>query len=400
MLTPPVGSESMTVKNRIHSPEPCGEGAWQLAAAKHTLVLDGTEWRCSRCLLQVRPQHSAQTERQACPVGECRRGGDRWMQGEAGLRELFGRVRCFRQYCTPEGDEEPPTSRHRAGEDPGHQGGAAPGTTAGGKGASGALAHAAAAGVQCRPPSGSASTSGGAEAGELAAVGDARLGQANPLAAAHGAEERRQLKHAAPAAVKLPPSDVKLYDGACPPATSNCMTELAPSGQSAAAQADWADLAQRLRARQVARAASESAAEPAAGTSAEACRASGAVEPPVAPAHLPVATAAMQHQQRQGTFFATGVGPFSGQTQPAFLQAYEGHAVAFAGRSLWCLKCFEVPRSAHRSWRNGRCGGVRPPTAMPPALRDAVLRQPAACSKLHASIRARWAELAGALRLQ
>jgi hypothetical protein len=186
----------------------------------------------------------------------------------------------------------------------------------------------------------------------------------------------------------------------CPPATSNCMTELAPSGQSAAAQADWADLAQRLRARQVARAASASAAEPAAGTSAEACRASGAVEPPVAPAHLPVATAAMQHQQRQGTFFATGVGPFSGQTQPAFLQAYEGHAVAFAGRSLWCLKCFEVPRSAHRSWRNGRCGGVRPPTAMPPALRDAVLRQPAACSKLHASIRARWAELAGALRLQ
>ena len=140
-------------------------------------------------------------------------------------------------------------------------------------------------------------------------------------------------------------------------------------------------------------------------------RASGAVEPDRNRTHAGLSicynlitgwgAAAVQQPPRQATSLEAGVGPASlGQPQPARLQAYEGHAVAFVGRSLWCLKCFEVPRSAHRSWRNGRCGGVRPPTAMPPALRDAVLRQPAACSKLHASIRARWAELAGALRLQ
>ena len=55
----------------------------------------------------------------------------------------------------------------------------------------------------------------------------------------------------------------------------------------------------------------------------------------------------------------------------ASLQAYEGHAAAFIRRCLWCLKCFEVPGFAHRSWKHGRCGGVRPPTAIPPALVDA-----------------------------
>ena len=43
------------------------------------------------------------------------------------------------------------------------------------------------------------------------------------------------------------------------------------------------------------------------------------------------------------------------------LQPYKAHKVAFVGRSLWCLDCYEVPGSAHRSWRHGRCGGVRPP---------------------------------------
>ena len=130
-------------------------------------------------------------------------------------------------------------------------------------------------------------------------------------------------------------------------------------------------------------------------------RASGAVEPLEAPARLPGEAAAVQQPQRQATYFEAGVGPASlGQPQPASLQAYEGHAVAFAGRSLWCLKCFEVPRSAHRSWRHGRCGGVRPPSVMPPVLRDSLLKQPAACPKLQASTRARWAVLAGALGLQ
>ena len=92
--------------------------------------------------------------------------------------------------------------------------------------------------------------------------------------------------------------------------------------------------------------------------------------------------------------------PALGPSPLARLQPYMGHAVAYVGRSLWCLNCFEVPRSAHRSWRHGRCGGVRPPSTMPPALRDSVVRQPAACSGLQAGTRARWAVLAGALRLQ
>ena len=81
------------------------------------------------------------------------------------------------------------------------------------------------------------------------------------------------------------------------------------------------------------------------------------------------------------------------------LQPYAVHKAAFVGRSLWCLDCFEVPGSAHRSWRHGRCGGAKPPMSMPPALRDCILRQPAACPKLQAGTRSRWTVLAGALGL-
>ena len=78
------------------------------------------------------------------------------------------------------------------------------------------------------------------------------------------------------------------------------------------------------------------------------------------------------------------------------LQPYPQHKVAYVGRNLWCLDCFEVPRSAHRSWRHGRCGGAKPPMSMPPALRDSILRQPLPCPKLQACIRSRWTVLAGA----
>ena len=88
------------------------------------------------------------------------------------------------------------------------------------------------------------------------------------------------------------------------------------------------------------------------------------------------------------------------QVSPFFLlQPYAAHKPAFVGRSLWCLDCFEMPGSAHRSWRHGRCGGPKPPTTMPPALRDGILRQSAVCPKLQASTRGRWAVLAGALGL-
>ena len=45
--------------------QPCGDQAWQLTEAKHELEPDGSGWRCSRCMLEVRPQHAAQAERQA-----------------------------------------------------------------------------------------------------------------------------------------------------------------------------------------------------------------------------------------------------------------------------------------------------------------------------------------------
>ena len=102
-------------------------------------------------------------------------------------------------------------SKCRVGEGLGHQGGAAPGTAAGGGGA-GAPAYgerpagepaaqgrsgldgAATAGERCSPPSGPASSSGGAGAGEWSAAG---VAQESPLAVVEGAEERRQLKRAA-----------------------------------------------------------------------------------------------------------------------------------------------------------------------------------------------------------
>ena len=96
---------------------------------------------------------------------------------------------------------------------------------------------------------------------------------------------------------------------------------------------------------------------------------------------------------RRRLSFEPAVSPFFA------LQPYALHKVAHVGRNLWCLDCFEVPGSAHRSWRHGRCGGAKPPMSMPPALRDCILRQPAACPKLQAGTRSRWTVLAGALGL-
>jgi hypothetical protein len=45
------------------------------------------------------------------------------------------------------------------------------------------------------------------------------------------------------------------------------------------------------------------------------------------------------------------------------LLAYKGHAVAYVGRNLWCLDCFQAPGSAHRSWRTA--GAKAPPCRRP-----------------------------------
>jgi hypothetical protein len=85
------------------------------------------------------------------------------------------------------------------------------------------------------------------------------------------------------------------------------------------------------------------------------------------------------------------------QPSPVSLHAYKGHAVAFLGRNLWCLECFQAPGKAHRSWRHGRCDGTRPAAAMPAALRHALARQAEATPELPKRTRDRWTELVGAL---
>ena len=82
--------------------QPCSGAAWTTAPALHTLVQDSERWRCSRCMLAVRPQHAAQSGRQGCPVPELTRAGIPWPAGEAGLREVLGRMRAFRHFCCPD----------------------------------------------------------------------------------------------------------------------------------------------------------------------------------------------------------------------------------------------------------------------------------------------------------
>jgi len=75
------------------------------------------------------------------------------------------------------------------------------------------------------------------------------------------------------------------------------------------------------------------------------------------------------------------------------LQPYCSHAVAFIGRSLRCLNCFQAPGRNFRSWRRGRCDGARAPAEMPAELKHALARQPVADPQLDSRIRDRWMEL-------
>jgi hypothetical protein len=86
--------------------KPCGAAGWTAAAALHALVPRGEGWQCSRCLLTVRPQHAAQTARQRCPVLALSLAGTAWLEGEASLRAVLGRIRAFRHYCCPEAPAE------------------------------------------------------------------------------------------------------------------------------------------------------------------------------------------------------------------------------------------------------------------------------------------------------
>ena len=316
--------------------KPCSGAEWTAAAATHVLVPMAEGWKCSRCLLTVRPQHAAQTGRQQCPVPVLSRAGVAWPAGEAGLRATFGRIRAFRHFCCPAetAEEEEPVQQAPLQQSVQQlwlrQG-------AGLQLAEAALAPGAAALAAAKLPESAAAA--GAAATSSASAASSRAAEAGPLLAAAGAEARRALKM-----VRQP----------LQPAEFGAATGGAAAGEAAAA--------------------------------ALALQPTEFAEMHCEPSETPC---------RKRTYVApeASVSPFFS------LQPYASHKPAFVGRSLWCLDCFEVPGSAHRSWRHGRCGGPKPPTTMPPALRDGIFRQSAACPKLQASIRARWAVLAGALGL-
>ena len=377
---------SDTSRARELARKPCGGAEWAATAVCHTLVAEAGQWRCTRCQLGVRPQHAAQCERQRCPVPAITAAGNPWPEGEAGLREVLGRIRAFRHYCSPQAAVEEPADadepvqqqqvhaqlpcarfqqirRHAVDQVVGGlvEG---PGQAAGGPGSQRSDASSGGAEPPLRKrrleaekeqqlfgrsAASTASGSGAASSGHGTAAD-----RANPLAVAGGAQERRNLKQGGLPEAEGPEAELAAV----------------PCLEGAAAMRAWKCPGHDPEAR--------------VGHCPEA-RAGG----------VAYVAGATEGQECPGSAASANAEP------PRFsLQAYEGHAVAFVGRNLWCLKCFEVPRSAHRSWKHGRCGGVRPPTAMPPALRDGMLRQSAACPKLHASTRARWAVLAGALGLQ
>jgi hypothetical protein len=266
--------------------------------AVHCLELDGEHWRCSRCWLAVRPQHAAQSGRQSCPVPVLTLAGIRWLAGEDGLREVLGRLRAFRHFCSPEEVAVEPAA---------------------------ALDLPAAVGAAAAGPFSQQQSLQQQCLGQLAGLPAVVAEGAGPLAKAADADVRRQLKRG----------------------------DAAPLAAAVAAVAPVA-------------LAAEGAVQEAA------CEPSVPRDRPLSPFSVPA----------------------------LFLPPYAQHKVVFVGRNLWCLDCFEVPRSSHRSWRHGRCGGSRSPTFMPPALMDGIRRQGAVCSKLHAGIAARWSVLAGALGLQ
>ena len=91
-------SAGNTSRAKVLARQPCSGAAWEATPVFHCLELDGEHLRCSRCLLAVRPQHAAQSGRQSCPVPELTLAGNRWLAGEAGLREVLGRLRAFRHF--------------------------------------------------------------------------------------------------------------------------------------------------------------------------------------------------------------------------------------------------------------------------------------------------------------
>jgi hypothetical protein len=98
----------------------CGGAAWEAVAGCHVPEAVAGGWRCTRCRLAIRPQHVAQASTQHCPVPCLSAGGGPWAAGELSLREVLGRVRAYRFYCTHKEAAVAPSAAADAG------GGAAP----------------------------------------------------------------------------------------------------------------------------------------------------------------------------------------------------------------------------------------------------------------------------------
>jgi hypothetical protein len=198
--------------------------------------------------------------------------GNRWLAGEAGRREVLGRLRAFRHACSPDEFAVEPAV---------------------------ALALPAAVGAAAAGPFSQQQPLQQQCLRQLVRLPAVAVEGAGPFAKAADADGRHQLKRG----------------------------EAAPLAAAAAAVAPAALAAEGV------------------GLVA-ACEPPAPRERPLSPCGVPV----------------------------SLLQPYAQHKVVFAGRNLWCLDCFEVPGSSHRSWRHGRCGGSRSPTFMSPALRDGIRR--------------------------
>ena len=217
---------SDTSRARELARKPCGGAEWAATAVCHTLVAEAGQWRCTRCQLGVRPQHAAQCERQRCPVPAITAAGNPWPEGEAGLREVLGRIRAFRHFCSPQAAVEEPADadepvqqqqvhaqlpcarfqqirRHAVDqvvgglvEGPGHAAGG-PGSQRSDASSGGAEPPLRKRRLEAekeqqlfgRSAASTASGSGAASSGHGTAAD-----RANPLAVAGGAQERRNLK--------------------------------------------------------------------------------------------------------------------------------------------------------------------------------------------------------------
>jgi hypothetical protein len=89
-------------------------------------------------------------------------------------------------------------------------------------------------------------------------------------------------------------------------------------------------------------------------------------------------------QQKRG---CTRIEPVEAGPAPFALQPYVCRHITRAGRSSWCLRCFEAPNGDYHTWRHGRCSGARPADTVPPSLRST----PA--PELKDPMRSRWAEI-------